>query len=69
MPASLGCEAGAATLWRDVQAVALGLAPDSQAALPPWVEVDRNLSAYRRCQKRPVNRGPGTQGRTAGTCA
>ena len=36
----LGCGAGAATLWRDVQAVAPGLAPDPQAALPSWVEVD-----------------------------
>ena len=38
--ALLGCRVGAATLWRDVQAVAPGLAPDPQAALPSWVEVD-----------------------------
>ncbi len=38
--ALLGCGVGAATLWRDVQAVAPGLAPDPQAALPSWVEVD-----------------------------
>ena len=36
----LGCGVGAATLWRDVQAVAPGLAPDPQAKRPPWVEVD-----------------------------
>ncbi len=38
--ALLGCGVGAATLWRDVQAVAPGLMPDPQAALPSWVEVD-----------------------------
>ncbi len=38
--ALLGCGVGAATLWRDVQAVAPGLAPDPQADLPSWVEVD-----------------------------
>ncbi|MCE2467618.1 MAG: hypothetical protein J4G06_06300 [Caldilineaceae bacterium] len=38
--ALLGCGLGAATLWRDVQAVTRGRAPDSQAALPSWVEVD-----------------------------
>ena len=36
----LGCGVGAATLWRDVQAVAPGLAPDPQAQLPPWVAGD-----------------------------
>ena len=36
----LGCGVGAATLWRDVQAVAPGLAPDPQAQLPSWVAVD-----------------------------
>ena len=36
----LGCGVGAATLWRDVQAVAPGWAPDPQAKLPSWVEVD-----------------------------
>ena len=36
----LGCGVGAATLWRDVQAVAPGLAPDPQAQRPSWVEVD-----------------------------
>ena len=30
-----GCGVGAATLWRDVQAVAPGRTPDPQAALPP----------------------------------
>ena len=34
------CGVGAATLWRDVQAVAPGLAPDPQAQRPRWVEVD-----------------------------
>ena len=36
----LGCGVGAATLWRDVQAVAPGLMPALQAALPAWLEVD-----------------------------
>ena len=36
----LGCGVGAATLWRDVQAVAPGLAPNPQAKRPSWVEVD-----------------------------
>ncbi len=36
----LGCGVGAATLWRDVQAVAPGRMPDPQAALPSRVEVD-----------------------------
>ncbi|MXZ26519.1 MAG: hypothetical protein F4Y80_17000 [Caldilineaceae bacterium SB0665_bin_21] len=38
--ARLGCGVGAATLWRDVQAVVPGLAPDPWADLPLWVEVD-----------------------------
>ncbi|MCY4521401.1 MAG: hypothetical protein OXC13_11560 [Caldilineaceae bacterium] len=38
--ALLGCGVGAATLWRDVQAVAPGLAPDPQADLPSWVAGD-----------------------------
>jgi len=38
--ALLGCGVGAATLWRDVQAVAPGLMPDPQANLPPWVAGD-----------------------------
>ena len=38
--ALLGCGVGAATLWRDVQAVAPSLAPDPPAKLPLWVEVD-----------------------------
>ena len=38
--ALLGCGVGAATLWRDVPAGAPGRAPDPQAALPPWGEVD-----------------------------
>ena len=38
--ARLGCGVGAATLWRDVQAVAPGRAPDPQTKLPSWVEVD-----------------------------
>ena len=33
------CWAAAATLWRDMQAVAPGLAPDPQAKRPSWVEV------------------------------
>ena len=49
--ALLGCGVGASTLWRDVQAVAPGRAPDPQAALPPWVEVDEtwlSLGGVRR---------------------
>ena len=38
--ALLSCGVGAATLWRDVQAVAPGLMPDPQADLPSWVEGD-----------------------------
>lgn len=38
--ALLGCGVDAATLWRDVQAVVPGLAPDPQAKLPLWIEVD-----------------------------
>ncbi len=38
--ALLGCGVGAATLWRDVQVVAPGRAPDPQAKLPLWVGVD-----------------------------
>ena len=36
----LGCRVGAATLWRDVQAVAPGLMSDPQATQPAWLEVD-----------------------------
>ena len=36
----LGCGVGAATLWRDVQAVAPDRRPDPQADLPAWLEVD-----------------------------
>ena len=49
----LGCGVGAATLWRDVQAVAPGLAPDPQAQQPPWVEVDETWLSLGGA-KRPV---------------
>ena len=48
-----GCGVGAATLWRDVQAVAPGLAPDPQAKLPSWVEVDETWLSLGGA-KRPV---------------
>ena len=51
--ALLGCGVGAATLWRDVQAVAPGLAPDPQAKLSPWVEVDETWLSIGGA-KRPV---------------
>ena len=51
--ALLGCGVGAATLWRDVQAVASGLAPDPQAKLPLWVEVEGPGCPSGAC-KRPV---------------
>ena len=49
----LGCGVGAATLWRDAQAVAPGWAPDPQAKLPPWVEVDETWLSMGGA-KRPV---------------
>ena len=49
----LGCGVGAATLWRDVQAVAPGRAPDPQAKLPSWVEVDETWLSLGG-EKRPV---------------
>ena len=51
--ALLGCGVGAATLWRDVQAVAPGRAPDPQAKLPLWVEVDETW-LFLGGAKRPV---------------
>ena len=51
--ALLGCGVGAATLWRDVQAVAPGLAPDPQAKLPSWVEMDETWLSIGG-EKRPV---------------
>ena len=49
----LGCGMSAATLWRDVQAVAPGQIPDPQAALSPWVEVDETWLSIDG-EKRPV---------------
>ncbi len=49
----LGCGVGAATLWRDVQAVAPGRMPDPQAALSPWLEVDETWLSIGGA-KRPV---------------
>ena len=49
----LGCGVGAATLWRDVQAVASGWMPDPQAVLPAWVEVDETWLSIGGA-KRPV---------------
>ena len=49
----LGCGVGAATLWRDVQAVAPGRMPDPQAVLPAWVEVDETWLPIGG-EKRPV---------------
>ncbi len=49
----LDCGVGAATLWRDVQAVAPGRMPDPQMGLPPWVEVDETWLTIGG-EKRPV---------------
>ncbi len=49
----LGCGVGAATLWRDVQAVAPGRMPDPQATLSPWLEVDETWLSIGGA-KRPV---------------
>ena len=49
----LGCGVGAATLWRDVQAVAPGRRPDPQAVLPAWLEVDETWLSIGG-EKRPV---------------
>ena len=65
--ALLGCGVGAATLWRDVQAVAPGLAPDPQAALPPWVEVDETWLSIGGV-KRPVAVVPGPKGDRLDLC-
>ncbi|MCY4522822.1 MAG: transposase, partial [Caldilineaceae bacterium] len=59
--ALLGCGVGAATLWRDVQAVAPSLAPDPQADLPSWVEVDETWLSLGGA-KRPVAVVLGPQG-------
>ena len=39
--ALLGCGVDEATLWRYVQTIAPDRMPDQQAALPPWVKVDK----------------------------
>ncbi len=59
--ALLGCGVGAATLWRDVQAVAPGREPDPQAPLPAWVEVDETWRPVDGA-KRPVTVVLGPQG-------
>ncbi len=59
--ALLGCGVGAATLWRDVQAVAPGREPDPQAPLPAWVEVDETWLPVDGA-KRPVTVVLGPQG-------
>ncbi len=59
--ALLGCGVGAATLWRDVQAVAPGREPDPQAPLPAWVEVDETWLPIGGA-KRPVAVVLGPQG-------
>ena len=59
--ARLGCGVGAATLWRDVQAVAPGRLLDPQAALPAWVEVDETWLSIGG-EKRPVAVVLGPQG-------
>ncbi len=59
--ALLGCGVGAATLWRDVQAVTPGLAPDPQADLSPWVAGDETWLPIGGA-KRPVAVVLGPQG-------
>ena len=59
--ALLGCGVGAATRWRDIQAVAPGRAPDPEAALEPWVEVDETWLPVGG-EKRPVAVVLGPQG-------
>ncbi len=49
----LGCGVGAATLWRDVQAVAPGRMPDPQTVLPAWVAGDETWLSIGG-EKRPV---------------
>ena len=63
--ALLGRGVGAATLWRDVQAVAPGLMPDPPADLPSWVKVDETWLSLGGA-KRPVAvvLGPGANGWT-----
>ena len=61
----LGIGSGAATLWRDVQAVAPGRAPDPQAQLPPWVEVDETWLSLGGV-KRPMAVVPGPKGERPG---
>ena len=56
-----GCGVGAATLWRDVQAVAPGLMPDLQAVLSPWLAVDATWLSIGGA-KRPVAMVPGPKG-------
>ncbi|MXZ42673.1 MAG: transposase family protein, partial [Caldilineaceae bacterium SB0666_bin_21] len=58
--ALLGCGVGAATLWRDIQAVASSRVPDPEADLhdpqaprKPWVEVDETWLSIGG-EKRPV---------------
>ena len=57
----LGCGVGAVTPWRDVQSVAPGLAPDPQADLRSWVEVDETWLSLGGV-KRPVAVVLGPQG-------
>lgn len=56
-----GCGVGAATLWRDVQAVAPGRMPGSQVVLDPWLVVDETWLSIGG-EKRPVAVVPGPQG-------
>ena len=57
----LDCGVGAATLWRDVQAVVPGRMPDPKAALPPWVEVGETWPTIGG-EKRPMAVVLGPQG-------
>ena len=65
--ALLGCGVGAATLWRDIQAVAPGLAPDPEAALKPWVKVDETWLPVGD-EKRPVAVVLGPKGERLDLC-
>ena len=60
-----GCGVGAATLWRDGQAVAPSLMPHPQAALWPWLEVDETwLSIGGPSVRWPWSWGPSARGGT-----
>jgi len=63
----LGCGVGAATLWRDVQAMAPDLAPDPQAAVDAWLEVDETWLSIDGC-KQPVAVVLGPQGERRDWC-